>query len=134
MTISHKKVWYETIRFDNQKYNVHQVIAWQHVDNPEDKPCVNHINGDKRDNRPENLEWVTYSENNLHALRTGLRDCTDCIRPNKRKKVVAVKEGSKKEFLGIADAGKQLGILHTSIANCLSGRTKTAGGYRWLYQ
>jgi len=133
MTISDKKVWYETIRFDNQKYNLHQVIAWQYVPNPENKPCVNHINGDKRDNRPENLEWVSYSENMKHAFKTGLIDCHGIKRPKKRRAVVAIKDDIKKEYLGIAEAGKQLGILHTSIANCLSGRTKTAGGYKWLY-
>lgn len=56
-----------------RKVLVHRMVAIKYIKNPEDKPQVNHINGIKTDKRVSNLQWVTRSENQHHAYKTGLQ-------------------------------------------------------------
>lgn len=56
-----------------RKVKVHRMVAETFLDNPDNKPYVNHIDGDTHNFHVSNLEWVTASENNIHAAETGLR-------------------------------------------------------------
>lgn len=55
----------------NKGMLVHRLVAMAWIPNPNNKPCVNHLNSNRRDNRAENLEWCTHSENTIHGRQFG---------------------------------------------------------------
>lgn len=63
-----------------ERWPLHRLVAIHFIPNPKNKPTVNHRNGVKDDNRVDNLEWATDSEQQLHAVLIGLRD--NCLGEN----------------------------------------------------
>lgn len=66
------KIGYNNVTINKKLFYIHRLVALHFIDNPENKREVNHINGIKHDNRIENLEWCTPSENIKHAYDTKL--------------------------------------------------------------
>lgn len=132
---------YLGVNINGRLRTIHRIVAEAFIPNPENKPCVNHIDGNKHNNKVSNLEWVTRSENMMHAYRIlGFKnnksnlgnfygDAFRSVRINQYSK-----EGHFiKEFDCIRLAQDELGISETAISNCLSGRSKTSGGFIWKY-
>lgn len=114
----------------------HRVIAQTWIPNPNNYPQINHINGNKRDNRVENLEWCDNSMNQKHAYDTGLKSHADNSgRPKRRVKLTNVVSGESSSFDSVADAWRFLGgtFSHrTKLTRVLSDKypkCKIAYGY-----
>lgn len=140
------KGYLQVLLYKNGKrkyFRIHRLVAETFVPNPYNKPEVNHIDGDKENNKENNLEWTTIQENRKHAYKIGLRGDRESIRKmcikNGKKACKAIcqfdiKGNFIKEWESQTKASMHLNINRTSIGNCLKNRNQTAGGYVWKFK
>lgn len=92
---------------------LHREVAKAFIPNPENKPEINHINGDRSDNSVANLEWCTRSENMKHAVRTGL-----CPAPQAKRRPVACFDENGNEigrWGSVKEASEATGVTRQAI-------------------
>ena len=120
-----------SLYFGNKRkhYAVHHLVALAFVPKVDGKSQINHINGIKTDNRVENLEWVTPSENTLHAVRTGLKPVGEKHYKAKltNAEVQLIRENP--QGLSIYELASLFGVHAATVSKIQIGKAyKNAGG------
>lgn len=134
---------YLRISILGRKYFIHRIIAELFVPNPENKPEVNHIDGNKMNNRADNLEWVTRSENMKRAYQLGLQKPSEKQKQavskwNKEHRIKKVyqydTEGNLLNcFKSQQEAAKNLNLSEASISRILNGQRNNRKNYILTY-
>lgn len=111
-----------------KRRGIHRIVGFAFVNNIENKPVINHKNGNKLDNNADNLEWVTQKENIHHALENGLINFYTCPITQ-----MDLDNNIIKLFQSIKEIEDEYKYDRSLIIRVCKGKGKTAYGFKWCY-
>ena len=137
-TIKHDRYWCVTLYDGKGGYkikSIHRIVAEAYIPNPENLPCVNHKDENKKNNKASNLEWCTYQYNNHYGRNKPVNNLNEGHLANSKPVRQISADGTTFAiYVSGRDAARQTGVQQSSIVKCCLGKAKTAGGYKWRYE
>lgn len=113
---------YLRVHIAGKMYFVHRLVAEKFVPNPEGKKQVNHKDGDKRNNKADNLEWVTNQDNRTHAVKSGLQIQGERC-PWAKLTANDVKYIRENSDLTVKELAQKFGVSCATISSVIHGRS-----------
>jgi hypothetical protein len=112
---------YRMIRVNYKTYCLHKLVAMSFIPNIYDKPEIDHINGDKLDNRVENLRWATKSENQFNKLTHKKSSLPRGVVSKRNRFQTQIKYDNKRLYLGCYDTPEEASVVYEARAKELFG-------------
>ena len=115
---------------DVKRVYTHRLVADAFIPNPDNKKTVNHKNGIKTDNKVNNLEWATYSENTQHAIETGLakqgnppKGSTNGFSKLTEDKVIRMRLLYEKGNISMREVAELFGIAKSTVVGIMNRKS-----------
>lgn len=134
-THGYKRITLGYDKYKRKDYRVHRLVAETFIENPLNKPFINHKNGNKQDNRVENLEWCTPKENSRHLVDVLKKNYNPMSgkfgkNHNRAKAVLVYKDNNLiGEYGSAREAARMLNIGCQNISSVIAGKRNHAFGY-----
>jgi hypothetical protein len=136
---------YVYVRISNKTHRVHRLVAQTYIPNLENKPQVNHIDGNKANNMLCNLEWMTQSENIQHSFDIGLRPISEAVRESGRllaknygghtgyvTKKIVLDTTTGIFYEGVQAAADTIGVTKKHLYRKLNGELKNTTKFKYV--